>query len=271
MLRLKPWTASEALLGLVWSMRCKSIRQSMSRWNFRLLSSSFLKSELICNFIKVYLTHSSIANKSSIHLIVDAGHLSIGSDLVPKKEVQQIYAKRNQQYTEEDYKRLEALMYDRFSVKLNDAQFVLGNDLDSCLAALKADNEHGLHLLEKTNMEFSIHNSIVPTAIQLSKIKVSGTLPDLALNFSNIKYKSLMRIVDTAIPKLGDPPAEEPSKRPKLADVSKSQLPFSSNVFTGEKKQEYIVDDGHDDASTASHSTAHSQYYDAADDIKVMN
>lgn len=161
-------------------------------------------------------------------------------------------------------------MYDRFSVKLNDAQFVLGNDLDSCLAALKADNEHGLHLLEKTNMEFSIHNSIVPTAIQLSKIKVSGTLPDLAVNFSNIKYKSLMRIVDAAVPKLGDPPAEQPNtKRPKLADTPKSQLPFSSNVFTGEKKLEYIVEDHHDDISVASSSTAHEEYYDATADVKV--
>ena len=213
---------------------------------------------------------NSVTTKSSIHLIVDAGHLSIGSDLVPKKEVQEIYAKRKQQYTEEDYERLEALMYDRFFVKLNDAQFVLGNDLDSCLAALKADNEHGLHLLEKTNMEFSIHNSIVPTAIQLSKIKVSGTLPDLAVNFSNIKYKSLMRIVDAAIPKLGDPPAgEHNAKRPKPIDAPKSQLPFSSNVFTGEKKLEYIVEEDHDDVSMASSSTAHDKYYDAADDVKV--
>jgi vacuolar protein sorting-associated protein 13A/C len=117
-----------------------------------------------------------VTTKSSIHLIVDAGHLAIGSDLVPKKEVQQIYAKRNQQYTEQDYVQLEALMYDRFSVKLSDAQFVLGNDLDSCIAALQAEEEHGLHLLEKTNMEFSIHNSIVPSAVQLAKIKVNLTI-----------------------------------------------------------------------------------------------
>jgi vacuolar protein sorting-associated protein 13A/C len=120
--------------------------------------------------------HPSVTTKSSIHLIVDAGHLAIGSDLVPKKEVQQIYAKRNQQYTEQDYVQLEALMYDRFSVKLSAAQFVLGNGLDSCIAALQAEDEHGLHVLEKTNMEFSIHNSIVPSAVQLAKIKVNLTL-----------------------------------------------------------------------------------------------
>lgn len=114
----------------------------------------------------------SVTTKSSVHLIVDAGHLAIASDLVPKKEVQEIYSKRNQQYTEQDYLQLEALMYDRFSVTLTAAQFVLGNDFDSCISALKAENKDGLHLLEKTNMEFALHNSIVPGAVQLSKIKV---------------------------------------------------------------------------------------------------
>jgi vacuolar protein sorting-associated protein 13A/C len=198
---------------------------------------------------------------------VDAGHLAIGSDLVPKKEVQEIYAKRNQQYTEEDYKQLESLMYDRFSVKLSSAQFILGNDFDSCQAALKSENDHGLHLLEKTNMEFSIHNSIVPTAVQLSKIKVSGTLPELALNFSNIKYKSLMRIIDAAIPKLGDEPPAGQSVPPVLKSPNQVQLPMESNAFTGPKKVEYVVDDDHDDESTK--ASINSQYYDADGDTKV--
>ncbi|KIM32678.1 hypothetical protein M408DRAFT_326439 [Serendipita vermifera MAFF 305830] len=209
----------------------------------------------------IIIVPEDVKSKSSVHLIVDAGHLAIGSDLVPKKEVQEIYSKRNQQYTEQDYLKLEALMYDRFSVKLTAAQFILGNDFDSCIAALKAENEHGLHLLEKTNMEFSLHNSIVPTAVQLSKIKVSGKLPELALNFSNIKYKSLMKIIDAAIPKLGDPPAPSPSRPAALTTESKSQLPLSSNVFTGVKKQEYVVDEGQDDKSIAT-----KDYFDAEDD-----
>lgn len=210
----------------------------------------------------IIIIPENISNKSSVHLIVDAGHLAIGSDLVPKKEVQQIYAKRNQQYTEEDYKQLEALMYDRFSVRLEAAQFVLGNGLDDCLAALKADDEHNLHLLEKTNMEFALHNSIVPTAVQLSKIKVSGTLPELAVNFSNIKYKLLMRIIDASIPKFGDAAEAQKPTRPPLAPGSKSQLPLLSNAFTGEKKQEYVVADNEDDhASTLTKE----EFFDAED------
>lgn len=159
-------------------------------------------------------------------------------------------------------------MYDRFSVKLNDAQFVLGNGFDSCLAALKSEEDHGLHLLEKTNMQFSIHNSIVPTAVQLSKVKVSGTLPELVVNFSNIKYKSLMRIIDAAIPKLGNEPVQEVAMRPKLEDVGKSQLPMSSNVFSGEKRTEYVVDEDPESVSVSNSST-NEQYYDTTDDVQV--
>lgn len=53
---------------------------------------------------------------------MDAGHISIESDLVDKKAVQTVYQKRNQKYNEEDYRELESLMYDKMSLKLQDAQ-----------------------------------------------------------------------------------------------------------------------------------------------------
>lgn len=39
-----------------------------------------------------------------------------------KKAIQDIQAKRKQQYTAEDYRRLESMMYDRVSVRLQAAQ-----------------------------------------------------------------------------------------------------------------------------------------------------
>ena len=59
------------------------------------------------------------------HLILDAGHISIESELANKKAVQEINAKRKQQYSEEDYRRLEALMYDKLTVKLESTQVSL--------------------------------------------------------------------------------------------------------------------------------------------------
>jgi hypothetical protein len=74
-----------------------------------------------------------------------------------------------------------------------------------------------------------------------------------------------MRIIDTAIPKLGLPPAAAPVRPIQPAPQSHSTLPISSNAFTGIKKQEYVVDEEHDDTSTISRS----QYFDAESDPSV--
>jgi vacuolar protein sorting-associated protein 13A/C len=165
--------------------------------------------------------------------------LAIESNLVEKSQVQAIYSKRNQEYTDEDYKRLENLMYDRYSLKLQAAQFLIGNDLDSCMAALTSETERGYHLLERTSIDFSIQNSILPSALQLARLRVSGNLPELKVNLSNVKYKALMRLIDISIPKLGEPNPEPKiiPKRPELQG-----LPLSSNVFA-QSRHEYTVDE----------------------------
>jgi hypothetical protein len=53
---------------------------------------------------------------------LDAGQIAIESKLADKKALREVQEKRHSQYNEEDYERLEALMYDSFSVKLKDAQ-----------------------------------------------------------------------------------------------------------------------------------------------------
>jgi vacuolar protein sorting-associated protein 13A/C len=68
----------------------------------------------------------SVTTKECTHLVIDAGHISIESDLADKAAVREIHMKRNQQYSDEDYKQLESLMYDRMSLKLEAAQVCTG-------------------------------------------------------------------------------------------------------------------------------------------------
>lgn len=56
------------------------------------------------------------------HIVLDAGHISVSSDLVDKAALGAVKAKEHQEYQEEDYQRLESLMYDKFYVKLESAQ-----------------------------------------------------------------------------------------------------------------------------------------------------
>lgn len=57
--------------------------------------------------------------------MIDAGHIAVRSELGNKQAIKEIRAKRKQEYTDEDYKRLESMMYDRLSVNLKDAQVCL--------------------------------------------------------------------------------------------------------------------------------------------------
>ena len=64
----------------------------------------------------------SITTNSCRHLVVDAGHMSVVSQLGNKEAIKEIQSKRKLDYTDEDYRRLENMMYDKVSVRLKDAQ-----------------------------------------------------------------------------------------------------------------------------------------------------
>jgi vacuolar protein sorting-associated protein 13A/C len=63
-----------------------------------------------------------MTRKDCQHIVLDAGHISVKSDLADKTALNEIKAKENQEYKDEDYQRLESLMYDKFYVKLESAQ-----------------------------------------------------------------------------------------------------------------------------------------------------
>ncbi len=64
----------------------------------------------------------SVTVERCSYLVIDAGHIAIESELADKKAVQEINAKRKRQYSDDDYQRLESMMYDKLSVRLEDAQ-----------------------------------------------------------------------------------------------------------------------------------------------------
>lgn len=70
----------------------------------------------------LYLLLFSVATHECTHLLIDAGHIAIHSELADKDAKREIHAKRKQQYTDEDYKRLESLMYDKIMLRLEAAQ-----------------------------------------------------------------------------------------------------------------------------------------------------
>ncbi|GAA6031882.1 hypothetical protein JCM8097_003317 [Rhodosporidiobolus ruineniae] len=171
----------------------------------------------------IIIIPEDMTTKDCQHLVLDAGHISVESNLADQSALEAVKAKENQEYQEEDYKRLESLMYDKFYVKLEDAQLLMGPSLQVCLDQLEGGHNHAseglgeLHILERTSLKFLAQNCILASAPNLTRFKVSGSLPSLQVNLSDRKYKSLMRMIDVAVPKFGDDnPDNAPSSRPSL-------------------------------------------------------
>jgi vacuolar protein sorting-associated protein 13A/C len=73
-------------------------------------------------------------------------------------------------------------------------------------------------------MDFQVQNSIVPKAFNLARFKVAGKLPTLHVNLSDTKYKTLMRLIDVAIPNFDD------SSAPAIADATAPVVPAAGPV-----------------------------------------
>lgn len=81
---------------------------------------------------------------------------------------------------------------------------LLAESLASCMDALEASASSPSHLVNKINMSWMAETSIMPAVPNLTRLKVSGHLPELAVHFSDRKYQELMRIVDIAVPKFDE-------------------------------------------------------------------
>ncbi|KAG8530898.1 uncharacterized protein KY384_004255 [Bacidia gigantensis] len=158
----------------------------------------------------------SITEKSALCLILDAGHVSLRSELVDKETMRDIQSKQKKQYTDDDFRQLESLMYDKFLLKLDSTQLLLGPGIEATKAQLDAkDDPSNLHIIDRINMDFTLETSIIPKASDLTKTRISGHLPVLHASISDKKYKNLMKLIDIAIPKFeSDEPLDGKTKAP---------------------------------------------------------
>ncbi|KAB2579544.1 putative vacuolar protein sorting-associated protein vps13 protein [Lasiodiplodia theobromae] len=171
----------------------------------------------------------SVTKESSICLILDAGHAKVSSELIDKDTLKDIQSKQKGQFSEDDLKRLQGLMYDKFLLKLDSTQVLIGPSIEETKAQLvETDGSKNLHLVDRINVDFTIETCIVPKASDLTKFRISGNLPVLHASISDAKYKNLMKLIEVAIPKFEDPPA--PDKQVAQGATGSSNLKPTDNV-----------------------------------------
>ncbi|KAI1388182.1 vacuolar protein sorting-associated protein 13 [Hypoxylon trugodes] len=209
----------------------------------------------------------SIKTQRSTCLILDAGHISVNSELVDKGTLKQVQDKHNQRFSEDDFKQLESLMYDRFLVKLTSTQVLIGPSIEETKTQLvEKDDTRMMHIVDKINVDFVVALSILPKAPNLTKVKISGHMPVLQASASDTKYKSLMKLIDVAIPKLGGEEElarnQGQPKRPRLLSSTSSRSPkthnrkSSANLFLTQQTAVILENDSDSDSD---------EFEDAAD------
>ncbi|KAL8669265.1 MAG: hypothetical protein Q9168_006138 [Polycauliona sp. 1 TL-2023] len=165
----------------------------------------------------------SITSESSLCLVFDAGHVSLNSELVDKETMRDIQSKQKKKYSDEDFKQLEGLMYDKFLLKLDSTQVLIGPGIKATKDQLSAKNDSkNYHIIDRISMDFVLETSIIPKATDLTKTRVSGHLPVLHASISDKKYKNMMKLIDIAIPKFE---TDDKSSQSKSKDAPKKALP----------------------------------------------
>ncbi|SGZ50437.1 CIC11C00000002743 [Sungouiella intermedia] len=131
--------------------------------------------------------------------ILDAGHISVTSDLVDKKTFEEIKAKES--YSEADWNKLNTLMYDRFNLHLQDAQFLVGPTIKKTMEQLHTENvKQSAVVVDNLDIKLSLGISILPDAANLARFKVGGEIPGINVSLNDFQYKTIMELVDVLIP-----------------------------------------------------------------------
>jgi vacuolar protein sorting-associated protein 13A/C len=145
------------------------------------------------------------------------------------------------EYSEDDFKELENLVYDKFSIKLTETKVLIAESVDRSRQAIQdPSSAEDAHLIDQIDMDFLCEICIVPKTTQLTKIKLSGHLPLVSINFSDRKYKTLMNIIDIIVPSIDD----EPSGQEPAHDYGTTKLEDENMITSGQvdnsKKTSYF-------------------------------
>lgn len=131
--------------------------------------------------------------------ILDAGHLSVKSALVDKSNIEEIKSKAT--YDSKDWEKLKTLMYDEFELHLEDSQFLIGPRFKSALLSLH-DDDNSMSILSQFDMRFTLGISIMPSATSIPRFKILAKVPAIKLSMNDFQYKTMMKIIDAAIPNI---------------------------------------------------------------------
>lgn len=137
--------------------------------------------------------------------VIDAGHIALVSDLVPKQRIEKIRQMSPEEYETIDDVELKGLMFDRFQLYLQNTQILVGPDVRSTISSLSSTTDGAQYtILSGLLLELTLDISILPKAYNLPRAKAFGHLKKLDLSLNDFQYKVIMQLLDKSMPTFTD-------------------------------------------------------------------
>ena len=138
-------------------------------------------------------------------------------------------------------------MYDKFLLKLDSTQLLIGPGIQATKDQLNAkDDPKNMHIIDRINMDFTLETSIIPKATDLTKTRISGHLPILHASISDRKYKNLMKLIDIAIPKFETDESLDGLTKAPTDDKGSSTEKSRAEAVMGRERSKSVSADQHD-------------------------
>ncbi|KAK9722186.1 Vacuolar protein sorting-associated protein 13 [Basidiobolus ranarum] len=136
----------------------------------------------------IFIFPESCTDPKAHVVVLDSGHATVKSELISNEQRQ------------EESKTPESLMYDKFTIEMTSVQILVGRSVRECLEKIKEteQTDDDLHVVDRISMRFSVEMSILANS-DITQLKIAGSLPLLKINFSDRKYRTIMRLVDLVI------------------------------------------------------------------------
>ena len=185
---------------------------------------------------------------------MDLGTLSAESELVSVEEKSRIMQMKHQ-LTEEETETFHDLLYDKIRVKLRKMGVYFFEDAGMWMDTAEDESYQNQNqnrerkIIDEIDLDLILENSIMPTAANLARTKLSATLPEIIVFLSDFKLQKVMTLLNQLPKSNGD--AEKISQND---NGTKAKLRRTPPLKTSEK-----IDVG----------TSEDEFYDAFDDMKI--
>jgi len=139
---------------------------------------------------------------SSPVCVLDAGHINVMSDLVDKQKIKEIKGADKSTFGELDWEKLNAFLFDRFELQLEDAQMLIGPNVKAAIEQLHSSGPKPSLILDHLTINILLELSIVPTYTHLPLMKISGNIPQIKASLNDYQHRIFSQALMTMMPDL---------------------------------------------------------------------